>query len=179
MIRAWLKDTRHKIIVMTAVIFLLGAVAGKRFLIGPDFKTLKDIANQMTAENHKEEALKRLLDLDSRIKSYDRYFAKTDDSSWLIETVNRLAKESGVVLVSLTPLQPEAGESLGKLVLRVEALCGYHELGNFASRIESEAYFVKISEVQAQSGTGSRASGQKLAVTMSIAVYHPRQNALA
>ena len=179
MMESWFKDTRHKIIVMTAVIFLLGAMVGRRFFIGPDFRTLKDLANQITAESHKEEALRRLSDLDNKIKSYDKYFAKTDDSSWLIETVNRLAKESGVVLVSLTPMQPEAGEGLDKLVLRVEALCGYHELGNFASRIENEAHFVKISGVEAQSQTGSQASGQKLAVTMAIAAYHPRQSASA
>ncbi len=179
MMGAWLKDTRHKIIVMTAAIFLLGAITGKRFLIDPDFKTLKNLANQITAESHKEEALKAILNLENKIKSYERYSSKTDDSSWLIETVNRLAKESGVAVMSLTPQPTETGESLNKLVLRVEALCGYHELGNFASRIESEARFIKISEVKAQSRTGSQASGQVLTVTMSIAAYYPRQNTLA
>ena len=42
MIEAWLKDTGHKIIVMMAAIFLLGALVGRHFFIEPDFKTLKD-----------------------------------------------------------------------------------------------------------------------------------------
>ena len=180
MIEAWLKDTGHKIVVMTAAIFLLGALAGKHFLIDPDFRTLKDLAGQVTAESHKEEALSRIVDLEKKVKDYDKYFAKADDSSWLIENVNRLAKESGVSLVSMTPQQAETGESFGKLVLRVEARCGYHELGKFASKIESGAYFIKISEVSAQSQAGGpQGSDKKLAVTMALAAYYPRQNALA
>ena len=179
MIGAWLKDTRHKIIVMTALIFLLGALAGKHFFIDQDFKTLKDISVQMTAEKQKEETLKHIQDLDNKIKSYEKYFVNTEDGSWLIENVNRLAKASGVALVSMTPQQAEAGEDIGKFVLRLEARCGFHELGKFVSGIESEARFIKISEVSAQSAMGAEASsGKKMTVTMSLTAYYPRENTL-
>ena len=176
MIKAWFRDTRHKIIVMTAAIFLLGALAGKHFFIDPDFRTLKKLAGQLSAENQKEEALKRILDLDKKIKSYDRYFSKTDDVSWLIDNMNRLAIESGVSLVSITPQQAETDENLNKLILRMEARCGYHELGKFFSGIESGARLIKISNVSVQSQAAPQGIEKKLTVAMSLTAYYPRQN---
>lgn len=180
MIRIWLEDTRHKILVMTAVIFLLGALVGKHFLIDTDLGTLKDLAGQLAAENQKEETLGKLSELDKKIKNYDRYFEKTEDNSWLIENVNRLAVSSGVNLGSITPQQTEMGENFNKLFLRLELRCGYHELGKFLSGIESGPRFIKISEVNAQSLMGGQQSPEKkLNVTVLLTVYCLRQSALA
>lgn len=180
MIAEWLKDTRHKIIVMMAVIFLIGGAIGKHFLIDPDMKASKDLAAQIKEEIKKEETLKRLLSIDVKIKGYDKFAAKTDDASWLIQIVNASAKESGVALVSMAPQQVETGENFSKLVLRVEARCSYHELGKFVSRIESDSHFIKIADLNAQSQDRTRlqGSGNKLSVLISLVAYYPKQGAL-
>ncbi|MEK7211748.1 MAG: type 4a pilus biogenesis protein PilO, partial [Patescibacteria group bacterium] len=93
-----------------------------------------------------------------------------------IENVNRLAIESGVNLVSIMPQQRETDENLNKLVLRMEARCGYHELGKFFSGIESGARLIKISNVSVQSQAAPQGIEKKLTVAMSLTAYYPRQN---
>ena len=65
------------------------------------------------------------------------------------------------------PADPKKGVYMDNLLLKVEADCGYHELGGFVSRLENSQKFLKISQLSVKRGN----PGPKLKVSMVIGMY--------
>lgn len=90
------------------------------------------------------------------LEGAQRLLAPTREADWLLQEVGRLAQESGVKVVSITPHAPRTANELTILSVSVQLAAGYHQLGHFLSRIESYGRLLQVDElnVTAQAGDG-------------------------
>lgn len=157
---------------LAAVISVVALFGGWRLLIEPDLKKLAVIDNEKKSQSGKNELLQRIQMTETKIKSYAPQLAKTKETSWLIEDINRIAKESGVVLTAINPGTFKEFKNYEKIYLNLEAECNYNELGHFVSQLENSPRFIKISSIKmARPPEGDNADSGKLKVSMSVGTF--------
>lgn len=139
-----------KIAAVCAGVSFLGFLLGWNLLIQPDLKSLESFKVKRGLESKKREADLVIEAQKTKIKSYEKNFSPAGDVSWAIESVTELAKKSGLTVTSMSPAEPEKKGDFDKLSLKVEADCGYHELGKFVSLLESSDRFLKVSALNAK-----------------------------
>jgi Tfp pilus assembly protein PilO len=74
----------------------------------------------------------------------------------LLESLSKLAGESGVRITSLKPVEaspPMSQKLYFSVPVEIHATAGAHELGNFLSRLESEPSFFKVTNLKIMSTT--------------------------
>ena len=122
--------------VVGAVVFLVVAFLGWKFVLEPDLKSI-DVAKKITSENvRKEASLQEIEAIEKKLKTFEPLLSTTRQSDWLIEAVNRMAAESGLTLLSASP-QPLPGDAdFTRIALTIEAGGGYHNLGRFIEKID-------------------------------------------
>lgn len=146
-------DTTAKLRILTAAIILSGAVIGWNLVLSGDLRTLSDLKKGAGERALKQETTQNIERLKASFRGNDS-FMWTNDTSLLVESLNQMAKESGLKLTSVSPLDPVRDENYEKLPLRLEAEGGYHELGRFISKVESSAKLIKVSEATIQKNEG-------------------------
>lgn len=171
----FLQGTKNRQIVVAVLVVLAFGVIGWRFFIGPDLKKMVKLKAQQRVSLSQAQSLTGISQLKEKIASYQgRFIDNSNDISWLIEDVNRMAGESGVGLISVGSQQMREMANFTKTSLQIEALCTYHELGTFISRIENSERLVKISSLKAGKMTkGKEDTGAELRVLMTLSVYKP------
>ena len=86
-----------------------------------------------------------------KIDSYERMLPVEQEVPKLLENLSGMAKESGVKIVGITPLQSkqEGGpeQIYQEIPILISAKSGYHELGKFLSGLESSDRFMKVADI--------------------------------
>lgn len=164
--------------VLTAAIFLVFFALGWKIFIRADIRAFGNVKTEIANYAEKQAALKEIADLENRLRSYEPLLSKTRQADWIIETVSRLAAETGLSLVSATP-QNFLGENteFQKISLSVEAGGGYHNLGRFVEKIENYRPLIKIVNLRVSRANLQGASGN-LQLTLSLAAYISVQGAV-
>ena len=127
---------------------LLAGVVGRNYVF-KNFSTKRAILKQEVEEAVQKQALyQQMIALQKNIDKLQAIMVDTADLSWLIDELHRVAVESGVEVVSTAPSSSEKLEYYEKAIVRVEVIGGYHAIGDFASRIESARYFMKVSNLR-------------------------------
>lgn len=103
-------------------------------------------------ETKKNQALSRISQLEKKIKLYEERLSKKD-ASLVMNTINSLARDANIKIISIKPGGEEKEEFYTKypFVLAVSA-DSYHAVGKFISRIEnhSDLHFVDYINIRIQ-----------------------------
>jgi len=163
---AIMQDERKK------ALFILGATAVFTIVyialgVFPQIKSIVEVSQEIrTVASDMKTTSSEIKKLDANKNALEEYKAKFDavkkrllmqeeEIPHLLETISKMAKESGVKIVGIKPAPaPRAGErrdTKGPIAREVSILitakCGFHELGEFLSRIENSEKFVKVLDI--------------------------------
>ena len=160
----------------TLVVYTVTIVAGGSFLcwnffVKPIFVKLKSVKTETAAIGQKKTAVENISALKRRFESYEKSLSPVQQLPWLIEESNRIASESHLTLVSAAPAGDQISEDYKKITLRIEARGGYHELGDFVSRIENLPRFIKISDLHARSTATEEDAKKGLYISLSLSIF--------
>ncbi len=141
-------NIKAKVIGLCALIAIAVGVLGWNGLLKPMAEQVKKLSVSRSNEIERNKYFNTIAEDERKLLSYKKFLSKTQDSSWLIDFVNRVAGEAGLSLGSVSPEGAGADlEAYPKISLRIETHCGYHELGEFISRIESASTFIRINYI--------------------------------
>ncbi len=148
-------------------LFVLGLLIGKNAVVEPARYQLTNLRAKQDSEQRKAEALSQVAQLESRVAGYRGVLLERRDVSAFIESINRMADESGVSLASVTPMSLEKLErGYIKIPIQIELKCRYHHIGRFVSRIESSPVFIKIESLRIQKQSEGTEEEDSLSISM-------------
>ena len=159
--------TQHKnfsLVVMSAVVVLI--ILDLVFILMPEIKLISGLSSKGRVETQKLQLGKRELgevtkisdDLQQKLElanSLESKFVTEDKLALIIETISKLASESAVNLVQVTPLkQIDRNQSVKKLndenfveiPILVSGTSDYHSLGKFINSLEKAKEYMRVSD---------------------------------
>lgn len=145
-------------------------------------QSLRALNSQKDAQLKKNAVLAQIQQSEKRIELYKNFFSKKDASS-LINTINNMARDSNIKIISIKPGREEAVSVYTRypFILNISAN-SYHAVGKFISKIENhpDVYFVdamniKMREVSQasdiESGNGQLANRLAVNLVLSVIVF--------
>ncbi len=174
MIGSWAKmTTKNKLIVMSLGIFIVGFLAGWKFLISPDMKTLRKLNVDIRGVTEKKQSLFEISQLEGRIKGYQTFVSKSKEEDWLMEVVNRAAGEASLVLLSAAPQPLKEDADYHQIALVTEVGGGYHALGKFIEKIENHEPMIRIDRLRVEPQKNEQGKAMGIRATISLSAYYP------
>lgn len=101
-------------------------------------------------EDKKNEASirKRWQDMTTMLTENEKAFVAKSEVPAVLEKLSQLALSSGVRIMAVNPIESKAGASrYAPVPIRVSAIAGTHELGQFLAKLEGGETFFKVSEL--------------------------------
>ncbi len=180
-----LKDNEKRAILVLAVLaavliayLLFVAVPQLRdlILVSSEFVTLEKEMRSTEQEIQKTAYYQKTLnELKEKFSQYQTYLLGHEgEIPVLMEKVSRMARESGVKILGIKPVNVQEGpaEARGALCREISILTvarsGYHELGTFVNHIESADIFLRVADLRLRF---NKTSPKKHDVSLSIVSY--------
>jgi len=162
-------SAKKRVLLIYAAALLIAILAYTCLLLGPSISKLTDLVprlRQMQAdiravradlplENEMKEKNRRALE---KLTSYGNRLSREKEIPALLESLSKLARDSRVKILGITPLQ-KARASSGRLYqevpISITAQSGYHELGNFINKLENNERFMQVSNLSIRGNPGN------------------------
>ena len=167
-----LEDSRVRAGVLAVGLCLGVFLIGQKLFVDPARSQLRSLRQELETEKRKSEILRRIVQLESTINGTRASLLEKRDAAPLIDAVNRLAEESTLTLVSVTPQPPQKQGQYDRLPIEVELQCTYHQLGRFLSRIESSKRFLRVDSVKMEERRDPSNAIPGLLVTLILSGYY-------
>jgi len=94
-------------------------------------------------------------DLRGKLASFNKKFSSKQEISSLLKELSNLAKNSDLKIISIKPhsavSSTQTDLSAGmyqKFPISINALCGYHQLGKFLTRLENADTFMRVADIR-------------------------------
>lgn len=165
------KKSSDTLIFASLVIFFGGAFVAWNFFVKPATAQLAGAQAELLMIGKKKVAAENLASLERQYTQYEKALSSSKLTSWLIDEIGRMAAECNVTLVSAAPGGDSTFADFHKITLRVEANGGYHEFGDFVSRIENSDRFIKVSDCNIEKLSGAADGKVTLRISMTISIF--------
>ncbi len=114
-----------------------------------------------------------------KVNYYERRLPAEHQIPSLLENLSSMAKNSGIKILGITPIQISAKEQAAQrakvykeIPIQVSAKSGYHELGTFLSNLERADRFMKVVDIEIRA---NKATPKKHDVELLILTYVLRE----
>ena len=161
---------QQKVLGVVLGILLGGFFIGWNVTIAPTLKKLAVVKAQKNEESKKRIVVRNIQDLTEQLKGFGVSLAPSSESTWMVEVLNKMAKDAGVKIVSIKTPDPVKGVNYEKISLGVDIDCSYHQLGSLVSKIESEPKLLKISNLVVTAPVGN-SKNKALNISMLISSF--------
>lgn len=138
-----MEPNRKKLILISAGIGLIAFVVANS-IFRNQLVRIENLKAKVAEERTKNRILTQIGGIEKEIASYEPRITPKKDVEWLRRKVTEMADQAQVKIVSITPQAPDEKETYIRLPIRMEVECGYHQLGDFISKLESSKEFIKI-----------------------------------
>ena len=158
-------DPRKKAMA-AAVAVILAAFFYYNTLLKAQLARIKELSPQIRDMNLKISNAERELSniaaykkqydtLKLKIENYKKRFPYENEIPALLEHLSKTAKDSGVKILAIKPVNPDAktrqelqqsGGLFLEMPIKIEASSGYHQLGVFINKLENSERFVKVND---------------------------------
>ena len=138
----------RNIIIVTIVVILIVAFTGFLNIYRPKLAKLEELEGLMKEEQEKNVLKEKLDNLYKILARYQERAINKNHLPWFIKELTGKAKDFQVEIVKIEPLSSVEYPAYLQLPVRIKAKCGYHELGDLVSWIESQKMFVKIDDLK-------------------------------
>jgi len=141
--------------------FLLRPNLAKLGTLSREVGTLRKDIRDVNRDLELKPALQKKLEvLQAKMSEYENKLSRERELPMLLENISRLARECNVKILGIAPRSKtrEAKSKAGgvgaheEVPIVINAQSGYHELGTFVNKIETEERFMQISEIKIKSG---------------------------
>ena len=140
-----------------------------RLFIMPSINSLKHILPQMSRLKRELNIAKstirnmpvhkqQIVELQEKLSLHKKKFSTEKQISSLLKELSDMAKNSEVKIVTIKPYPPIIGKendvstgAYSKFPILVKAVCGYHQLGIFLSRLENSDTFMRVTDIRINS----------------------------
>lgn len=127
---------RKKLLLISIIIIVVALIVGNSI-----FRTQSARVERLKAKVAQEKQKNRILigiqKIEDEINSFLPRLLPKKDQDWLRRQATRIANESNVEILSISPKSPQDRGLYVWLPIGMEVECGYHQLGNFISLLES------------------------------------------
>ena len=171
--------TKNTVLIISLVISLGGCFLGWRFIARPSLVKMAVLKNEKKTDVQKTPVLMSISTLEKKLNAYAPLLSEKKESTWLIQTVSKTAEVSHLALISVVPPESENRGEYDKISVVIEAAGTYHELGDFASRIESAPRFIKIMHVRTENAPNDQGRRDVLKISLSLSVFYPHKELLS
>lgn len=174
MIARFLRYTNRRLQAIFAAVAVGVLVLGWNVLIREDLKKLGGLRVDRHNQTIRANVLKQILNAERDIAGYRNRLAASNEMSWLMNTVGKVAEDGSFPLRSVDPQNPvRENGAYDKILLQIRTQCTYHELGEFVSRIESYSKLLRVISVSlSPAGPDDGTRSPQLDVDMQIATYY-------
>lgn len=164
-----LPQTTLKKALLTAIFMMFGGgLVTWSMVASPKLAEMRQITNELKAQKKKEDQIKRIAALETKAASYRRLFADPKALTALTDVMNQLAAESGLALVSLSPSPIGRIGNYSVIRYTIDLAGTYHEIGQFAARVESHTPFLRMEGLRIESAEPGK---DELKAQMLISAY--------
>jgi Tfp pilus assembly protein PilO len=140
------KDTIFKVVVILFALMVANSIYKKQV------SAIEKLKNQNEMETKKIEVLQNISLAEKKLNAYKSLLVKKEAGT-IINTINNIAKESGVRIISVRPGQEQKYQAYVKAPFHlVLSTPDYHALGKFINKIESnpDVYLVESVEIKSR-----------------------------
>jgi len=132
-----------------------GIIALFIFLSRPLFKEMKSLNSQIEGAKvkltdlqrtaaTKDKLIQEISAMHEAIEYYKRRIPGEKGTPWLLMELSRVARETGVRYLSISPQPPQKIESYIVIPIDLQIKSGYHNFGKFLSKVESSQRFMAV-----------------------------------
>ncbi|NQT95897.1 MAG: type 4a pilus biogenesis protein PilO [Candidatus Omnitrophica bacterium] len=147
-------DEHTKVFIFAGAIALLTLIISYYIVRVHHVKT-KGIHSKIAEAKRALVIRKDIATIDEVKKEYEERLYKKLDRTDLRNTISTLARESGVDIISIQPVNPQAVAGLSKLSFKARLKASYNQIGNFVAKIESYPLLTKIENLTVESMSAS------------------------
>ncbi|MBL7155948.1 MAG: type 4a pilus biogenesis protein PilO [Candidatus Omnitrophica bacterium] len=167
-----LDESKKKILLIYILILVLIFGLYFYFFLNPSLAKLAQIipeAHVLRAEirlvksdlNFEDKLKERLRVLGQTMEKYENKLSREKEIPMLLENLSKIAKSSKVKILSITPidkaLKGQQGAGAKKDIYQevpiiITAQSGYHELGIFINKLETDERYMQVSDIEIRSG---------------------------
>jgi Tfp pilus assembly protein PilO len=109
---------------------------------------IAEIEQKISENKNKNLILEKIKKIENQIKGYKPRLSATPEVHQLLEDVTRIVGETDIDLVSINPLSFRQEMDYVFLRVKLNVRCGYHQLGDFISKLENSRMFIKIDDIE-------------------------------
>jgi len=162
--------TNRNILLLSILILVVIIVLYVYLFLGPTLKGIFDVFPKIHSrsmdiklvlnDSEFEGKLKnKQSDLEAKIGKYEKRLSREKEIPMLLESLSKMAKESHVKILSITPgdrslirkKQEKKGSVYEEVPIAITAQCGYHDLGTFINRLENDERYMQVSDIAIRS----------------------------
>ena len=148
MINDLLLKIKNRRLVMMLVPVITGTFVGGVLVVKPAFQKICAVHAKKQSIVKNEAVFKNVVAWEKKMAVYKGRLSQVGEKTQMIERLNTLASESGLLVLSVAPEEKRAlGTYFECAPVKIEAEGNYHQLGDFVSRVENLPEFVKILNV--------------------------------
>lgn len=137
-------DPNRKRLLLISAIIIFIALWVANSISRSQAARIQKMKARVAEERDKNRTLAGIGGVEKEIASYQPRIASERNNEWLRRSVTEMADQYRVKIVSISPQAPDDKEVYVRLPLKLEVECGYHQLGEFISRLESSKEFIKV-----------------------------------
>lgn len=171
-----LDESKRKIFLVYGALILAAFAAYVMFLLKPAvanlcraiprMKVLKSDIKAVTDElPFKQNLLRKQAEQAKNLILYEKKLSKEKELPVLLESISKMARSSNVKILGITPLselRKASGRSAGaksdiyqEVPIRIMAQSGYHELGQFITKLENDERYMQVTDLRIKTNSSS------------------------
>ena len=136
---------RHRRFVAILTPVSVGVYLAWVFILQPLTAKFSLARFEKNALTQKASSLNEVIASQNKLASFRGHLVPIEERSKLIEDLNKLANDSGLIISSMMPEEKiTMGIYLERVMVRIEAEGDYHQVADFVSRIENMPQFGKV-----------------------------------
>lgn len=145
----WIRfGNKQTLLIFAATVFAV-LVLGWNIFLKADLNKIAGLGNSQKDYASRLAVLKEIAASEKKMTMFKDFLAPSSEAPWFMTVVAQIADEAGVSLSTVDPQNPKRDvDDYDKIVLQIQMQCGYHELGEFAARLESYPKVLRLSSVQ-------------------------------
>ncbi|MCQ9207721.1 MAG: type 4a pilus biogenesis protein PilO [Omnitrophica bacterium] len=164
-----LDESKKKFMLFYALGLGLVFVLYVLFFLKPSISVLADLVPKLrerkvairavvVALPHKEKLYEKRSAQQKKLAKYEEKLSREKDLPVLLESLSKMARSSNVKILGIKPLvtsraqqkktSPEKNAVYQEVPILLSAESGYHELGSFLGKLESDKRYMKISDIK-------------------------------
>ena len=137
----------NKIVILSAVVIIIMIVVGLIFIYIPFSNKTKSLRAEILTERDRNVLIGKIRAFGKHLKVYTKRISEHKGVSWLLGEISDMATKEQIEISSIRPGIPEKRGLYTKLYVTMDTISTYHQLGNFASRVESSENFLRVESI--------------------------------